>query len=92
MIHHKGQATDFWIGDRPDVERVDRSLEEHLKKYKAMTYRTLPSKFLDRIKREIEQIPVHEGKVILTLEFSSGTGGILKEMEVKKFIHDRERL
>ena len=31
-VHHKGQATDFWIGDRPDVERVDRSLEEKKKK------------------------------------------------------------
>ena len=31
-VHHKGQATDFWIGDRPDVARVDQSLEEHLKK------------------------------------------------------------
>ncbi len=31
-VHHKGQATDFWIGDRPDVERVDQSLEVHLKK------------------------------------------------------------
>lgn len=57
-----------------------------------MTYRTLPLKLLDRIKKEIETIPLLEGKVSLTLEFNSSTGGVLKNMEVKKFIHDQERL
>lgn len=29
-VHHKGQATDFWVGDSPDRKRVDKSLPEHL--------------------------------------------------------------
>ncbi len=57
-----------------------------------MKYRTLPAQLIERIKREIETIPLLEGKVSLTLEFNSSTGGLLKEMEVKKFFHDRERL
>ena len=31
-VHHKGQATDFWLGDRPDVEKVDKSLDKHMRK------------------------------------------------------------
>ena len=57
-----------------------------------MKYRTLPPQFLDRIKSELESIPVIKGKVCLTMEFSSDTAGVLKEMEVKKFIQDRKRI
>lgn len=56
-----------------------------------MTYQTLSDKIWRRIRREIETFPVLEGKISLTLEFNYGTGGVLKEMDVKKFIHDRER-
>lgn len=31
-VHHKGQATDFWVGDSPDRKKVDKSLPEHLTK------------------------------------------------------------
>lgn len=31
-VHHKGQATDFWIGDAPDRKQVDKMLTENLNK------------------------------------------------------------
>lgn len=57
-----------------------------------MKYRTLPQPFLDRIKAEIETIPVLKGKVSLTLEFSSDTSGMLTVMEVKRFSQDQVRI
>lgn len=57
-----------------------------------MKYRILPQPFLDRIKAEIETIPVLKGKVCLTLEFSSDTSGTLTVMEVKRFSQDQVRI
>lgn len=29
-VHHKGQATEFWIGDAPERKPTDKNLPEHL--------------------------------------------------------------
>ena len=31
-VHHKGQATDFWFGDAPDIAIVDKNLPENMHK------------------------------------------------------------
>lgn len=57
-----------------------------------MTYRTLPLKLLDRIKREIETIPLREGKVILNIEMNSGRGGTLNSYRFRRIEEDEVRL
>ena len=51
----------------------------------------IPPKMLDRIKRELESLPVVLGKVTLTLEFNCGTGGTLGSLKVKKYSEDEIR-
>lgn len=52
---------------------------------------TIPPKFLDRIRKELESLPAVAGKVSLTLEFNCGTGGILGSLKVKKYSEDEMR-
>jgi hypothetical protein len=57
-----------------------------------MMYRKLPPEWIERIKAELETIPVLKGKVFLTFEFNSDTAGQMNVMEVKKFSHDQLRI
>lgn len=52
---------------------------------------SIPTPMLERIKRELENLPAVMGKVSLTLEFNCGIGGKLSSLKVKKYSEDEIR-
>lgn len=52
---------------------------------------SLPEKYMKRVLREFSSLPSVQGKIILTFEIGSGTGGVINTFKVKRFTEDEER-
>lgn len=56
-----------------------------------MTHLVLPDKIKERIAHELSTVPAVQGKYVLTIETSCGSGGTLNSVKVKRYTEDEMR-